>query len=49
MSEQARHVSSSEKNTELSPTKKWINRIIGAVGFLFLLFLIFKMVMNKLG
>jgi len=34
---------------DLSPAKKWINRIIGAAGFLFLLFLIYKMVMNKLG
>ncbi len=49
MSDQARHVSSNDGNPEPSPTKKWINRIIGVIGFLFLLFLIFKMVMNKLG
>jgi hypothetical protein len=49
MDEQAREGSANERSPELSPTKKWINRIIGAAGFLFLVFLIYKMVANKLG
>jgi len=49
MNEEAKKISAHEESPEVSPTKKWINRIIGMAGFLFLAFLIYKMVVNKLG
>jgi len=49
MAEEGKGAQSKEESPELSPTKRWINRIIGLAGFLFLVFLIYKMVVNKLG
>ena len=49
MGEAEKNVSSNESHAEPSANKKWINRIIGIIGFLFLAFLIFKMVVNKMG
>ncbi len=48
MGEAEKQVSSNACNAEPSSNKKWINRIIGIIGFLFLAFLIFKMVVNKM-
>jgi len=48
MGEAERNVSSNEDRAEPAAGKKWINRIIGIIGFLFLAFLIFKMVANKM-
>ncbi len=49
MGEAEKQVLSNESNAAPSQGKKWVNRIIGIAGFLFLVFLIFKMVQNKLG
>jgi hypothetical protein len=48
MGEAEKNVSSNEDHAEPAAGKKWINRIIGIIGFLFLAFLIFKMVANKM-
>ncbi|HOG18196.1 MAG TPA: hypothetical protein PLB96_12720 [Syntrophales bacterium] len=49
MGEAEKQPLSNTASAELSQGKKWINRIIGIAGFLFLVFLIFKMVANKMG
>ena len=38
-----------ENRAEQSNAKKWVNRIIGLAGFLFMVFLVYKMIENKLG
>jgi len=48
MGEAEKNMSSNADSAEPSANKKWINRIIGIIGFLFLAFLIFKMVANKM-
>jgi len=48
MGEAEKNVSSNEDHAEPAAGKKWINRILGIIGFLFLAFLIFKMVANKM-